>query len=82
MKHEPKIGERVAWDNVRYRCYEDNCNTCIGCDLWGVNEACRIVECRPNCRQDGKSVFFLREGHYSRKELIKFLKRRRGIWAM
>lgn len=71
MKTEPKIGERVAWNNVRYRCYEDMKNSCAWCDLFKV---CLFVNCRARYRQDGKNVFFIREGHYSRKELSNILK--------
>lgn len=74
MKTEPKIGERVAWNNVRYRCYEDKIDSCCLCDF-DETEICRMVECSRNCRQDGKAVIFIREGHYSRKYL-NILKRR------
>lgn len=76
MKTEPKIGERVAWNNVRYRCYEDKIDSCCSCDF-DETEICRLVECCGSCRQDGKGVIFIREGHYSRRELIEILKRRR-----
>ena len=78
MKNEPKIGERVAWNNVRYRCYEDKRYSCAWCDLFD-NEVCRLVECRKLYRKDGKDVFFIREGHYSRKELSDILKKGRCL---
>ena len=73
MKTEPKIGERVAWNNVRYRCYEAVKLSCVWCDLFDDN-CCHLVECRKKYRKDGKDVFFIREGHYSRMELSNILK--------
>lgn len=76
MKTEPKIGERVAWNNVRYRCYEDKLMSCCYCDL-NASEACHLVACNKMNRRDNKHVFFIREGHYTRKQLSEILKARR-----
>lgn len=78
MKTEPKIGARVAWNNVRYRCYERGTNSCQLCDMCG-RDVCGMVQCGHLFRKDGKDVVFIREGHYSRKELSILLKKRRGL---
>lgn len=69
---EPKIGERVAWNFMWYRCFSAPSDGCRLCDMCG-RPVCGMVECSPTRRKDGKAVIFIREGHYNRKQLNEIL---------